>query len=226
MISATSRKGEFWLYISPLFPAALSIVVFYFPALTQAFQFDRKKVYSYKFYLLITCHFTHWNFRHVLVDTLVLLALSYLCISFSFKKNYSFIRYFIYLLIPSILITTSVFIFNPEITYYRGLSAVDWALYAILMVQFYLARHWLWKAGAVTMLFMFCIILTHQVISKQSMLVGDMGEGIVTMPSAHIAGAIAGAACALIYHIIWGKPRVNGRSPRLRRIAKGREDQA
>ncbi|MGD8286677.1 MAG: hypothetical protein PVG08_21345, partial [Desulfobacterales bacterium] len=73
MISATSRKGEFWLYISPLFPAALSIVVFYFPSLTQAFQFDRKKVYSYKFYLLITCHFTHWNFRHVLVDTLVLL---------------------------------------------------------------------------------------------------------------------------------------------------------
>ena len=226
MIPAPSRKKKFLLYISPLFPAAASIVVFYFPALTQAFQFDRKKVYSYKLYLFITCHFTHWNLRHVIIDTLVLLALSYLCIIFSFKKNYSVIRYFIYLLIPSILITTSVLIFNPEITYYRGLSAVDWALYAILMVQIYFARHWLWKAGAVTMLFMFCVILTHQVISKQSMLVGDMGKGIVTMPSAHIAGAISGAACALIYHIICTNLHINSCSPRPRRIAQGREDQA
>jgi len=212
MRSTTSRQSRFLLYIIPLFPAAVSIIVFYLPALTRAFQFDREKVYSYKIYLFITCHFTHWNFRHVIVDTLVLLALSYLCFIFSFKINYSVIRYFIYLLIPSILISTVVLIFNPEIMYYRGLSAVDWALYAILMVQFYFARHWLWKTGALTMLFTFCIILTHQIISKQSMLVGDMGEGIVTMPSAHIAGAISGAACALINHFImeWNSERPDG----------------
>jgi len=202
------------LYIIPLFLSAVSFVVYFLPALAQALQFDRKKVYSYKIYLFITCHFTHWNFRHVVVDTFVLLALSYLCIIFTFEKKYSVIRYVIYLLIASILITTTVLVFNPEIMYYRGLSAVDWALYAILMVQLYFAQHWLWKTGAVTMFFVFCIMLTHQVISKHSMLVGDMGEGIVTLPSAHIAGAISGAVCALIYRFIYRIDPVDDVTPR------------
>jgi uncharacterized membrane protein YGL010W len=138
----------------------------------------------------------------MVIDTLIFLALSYLCISFSFKSKYSIVQYFIYLLIPSILISIAVLIFNPEIKFYRGLSGVDWALYFILMVQLYFAAHWLWKTGAVIMFFLFSSMITHQIISKHSLFVPDMGEGIVTVPSAHIAGAISGLACTLIHHFL------------------------
>ena len=196
------KQNRFLIYIIPIFPVLVSLIIFYIPSLTDTFQFNRKEIFFFFFYLFITCHFTHWNYRHMVIDTLVFLALSYLCISFSFKSRYSIVQYFCYLLIPSILISIAVLVFNPEIKFYRGLSGIDWALYFILMVQLYFAAHWIWKTGAIIMFFLFSLMIIHQIISKHSLFVADMGEGIVTVPSAHIAGAISGIVCTLVYYYI------------------------
>jgi hypothetical protein len=194
------NRGRFSRYLLPLLPVLVSIIVYYIPSLTDDLQFNRKEMFSYKIYLFITCHFTHWNFRHMLVDTFILLVFSYLCILFSFEKKYSSIQYLVYLLVPSIVTTIAVLIFNPEIKFYRGLSAVDWALYGILMVQLYFSKHWFWKTGAAIMLIIFPIKMILQIVTGHSMFVPDMGAGIVNVPIAHIAGATSGMACALIYH--------------------------
>jgi hypothetical protein len=202
MDTGIKKQNRFLIYIIPLFPVFVSIILFYIPSLAYALQFNRKEMFSCKIYLFITCHFTHWNFKHMIIDTFIFLALSYLCIFFSFKSIYSIAQYFIYLLIPSILISIAVLIFNPEINFYRGLSGIDWALYFILMVQLYFAAHWLWKTGAIIMFFLFSLMIIYQIISKHSIFVPDMGEGVVTVPSAHIAGAISGIACTSIYHFL------------------------
>jgi len=100
------------------------------------------------------------------------------------------------------MITCVVLLFNPEIKFYRGLSAVDWALYGILMVQLYFAKHWFWKTGAAMMFIIFPIKIIYQIILKHSMFVPDMGAGIVNMPSAHITGALTGVTCAVVYHFM------------------------
>jgi hypothetical protein len=70
------------------------------------------------------------------------------------------------------------------------------------MVQLYFAKHWIWKTGAIIMFLIFLLMIIYQIITKQSIFVPDIGEGIVTAPSAHIAGAISGIACTLIYNFI------------------------
>ena len=130
------------------------------------------------------------------------LALSYLCLFFRFKKRYSVAQYLVYLFIPSIVATNAVLIFNPEIKFYRGLSALDWALYGILMVQLFYRKHWVWKTGAVFMFILFIIKIIYQIKLKHSLFVPDLGTGIVNMPNAHIAGAISGIACAWIHRLI------------------------
>lgn len=203
------KQNRFSIYIIPIFPAFISIILFYIPSLAHVLEFNRKEIFSYKIYQLITCHFTHWNFRHMVIDTFIFFALSYLCIFFSFKNKYSIGQYFIYLLIPSILISIAVLIFNPEIKFYRGLSGIDWALYFILILQLYFAAHWLFKTGAIIMFFLFLSMMIHQIMSKHSIFVPDMGEGIVAVPSAHIAGAISGIACILIYRVLIKQKRTD-----------------
>ena len=200
MNTGKKKQNRLLIFISPMFPVIVSITLFYLPSLADALQFDREKIFSYKIYLFFTCHFTHWNFRHMLIDTFIFLALSYLCIFFSFKNKYTVMQYFTHLLIPSILIAIAVLVFNPEIKFYRGLSGIDWALYFVLMVQLYFAAHWLWKTGAIMMFFLFLFMMIHQFMSKHSIFVPDMGEGIVTLPSAHIAGAVSGIASMLFCH--------------------------
>jgi hypothetical protein len=202
MNTAIKKQNRLLIYIFPIIPVFVSILLFYIPSLADTLQFNRKEMFSYKIYLFLTCHFTHWNVRHMVIDTFIFFALSYLCIFFSFKSKYSIVQYIIYLLIPSILISTAVLIFNPEIKFYRGLSGIDWALYFILMAQLYFAAHWLWKTGAIIMFFLFSLMMIHQIVSKHSIFVPDMGEGIVTVPSAHIAGALSGIACTLIYRFL------------------------
>lgn len=138
---------------------------------------------------------------------LFFLALSYLCIFFDFEKKYSVTRYLVNLIVASMMITCSVLIFNHEIIFYRGLSAVDWALYGILMVQLCFAKNWFLKTGAAIMFILFPLKITYQIIFKHSMFVPDMGEGIVNMPSAHITGALTGAACAAVYHFVIKKSK-------------------
>ena len=200
MNTGKKKQNRVLIFISPIFPVFVSIILFYMPSLTDALQFNREKIFSYKIYLFFTCHFTHWNFRHMFIDTFIFLALSYGCIFFSFKNKYAIVQYFTNLLIPSILVSIAVLVFNPEIKFYRGLSGIDWALYFVLMAKLYFAAHWLWKTGAIIMFFSFFLMMIHQFVSKHSIFVPDMGEGIVTLPSAHIAGAISGIVCTLVYH--------------------------
>ena len=62
-------RSKFSIYFIPILPALVSIIVYYIPWLTDALQFNREEIFPNKVYLSVTCHFTHWNFRHMFVDT-------------------------------------------------------------------------------------------------------------------------------------------------------------
>jgi hypothetical protein len=65
----SNPRSKFSIYFLPILTALVSIVVYYIPWLTDALQFNREEIFPYKVYLSVTCHFTHWNFRHMFVDT-------------------------------------------------------------------------------------------------------------------------------------------------------------
>ena len=107
---------------------ALAVVVYSFPALAEALQYDRMAVLRGELWRIVTCHWTHWSLDHLLWDLAVFVGLGAACE----QMNRS--RYLICLAAATILIPLAVVIFLPDIETYRGLSGLDSALFSLLVI--------------------------------------------------------------------------------------------
>jgi rhomboid family GlyGly-CTERM serine protease len=130
---------------------------------------------------IVTCHFTHWTYEQLAWDALAFAGLGYACARNSLRAFHAT------LLASVFLIPFAVLAFAPEIVAYRGLSGVGSALFALLLVQ---SRK---SPLAIACAIAFAAKIAFEAVTGGAVFAADMGSGVVSVPVAHIAGAIIGA---------------------------------
>ena len=91
-------------------------------------------------------------------------------------------------LVRAVLIPVAVLLFAPEVGAYRGLSGVASAMFALLLV--FERRRLTWPV--VTVAILFAAKLAFEAVTGGSVFANDLGDGVVAVPVAHLAGALVG----------------------------------
>lgn len=154
-------------------------------------QYDREYILSGELWRMVTCHFTHTNWHHLLLNLTGALLIYTL-----FGSLCSFSLWSLSLAGCITTISTGIFLFHPEVEWYRGLSGV---LHGLLTVGLLGGI----KKG-ITIYFIGLLAMVGKLISEVtfgSPLETELAIGASVISEAHIYGAVAGS---LIFLIFWG----------------------
>lgn len=134
---------------------------------------------------LVTCHLLHWSVQHFVWDALAFVALGAACAKRDLAATV------ITLAAAIFVIPLAVTAFAPEVAVYRGLSGLDSALFALLLVQ--VRSRLAWFCGVA-----FLGKIAFEVMTGAALFASNMGEGVVAVPVAHVAGALVGTITATL----------------------------
>ena len=148
---------------------------------------------------VVTCHFTHFTPEQLLWDGVVFAALAVVC----GRRDW---RAFLLTLLAAIVVIPLAVLLFTDLQAYRGLSGLDSALFALLLVQ---ARSRLAAAFAVG----FGAKMLFELATASTVFVSSLGEGVVPVPAAHLTGAVVGALVAFARNRTDGTNRTDGSAP-------------
>lgn len=158
--------------------------------------YQRDLIAAGELWRLVTGHFVHWSHSHLVWDLCTFLALGAACELRSRK------RLLACLLISAVAIPGVVWLLLPELELYGGLSGIDSALFALLGGQL---AHEQWKRGssaalAMALVFSLAFVLKtgFEMTNGGTVFVGDLAPGIVSVPLAHLAGAVVGVLASVV----------------------------
>jgi rhomboid family GlyGly-CTERM serine protease len=191
VFSAARREGGASLLLTAL---AIAIALLP-PDIIAKFQFDRAAILSDDVYRLFICHWTHWNLNHLVWDTLTFLCLGIACE----RRNRP--QMICAVLFPTLAVPVILLFFKPDMSSYRGLSAIDSALFALLSLT--LLREQLsrrkWPAVLAIGFFIggFLAKTLIEYTQGAAVFVNNTAAHFVPVPLAHLVGAAAGASLSL-----------------------------
>ena len=184
----------------PLVLGAIAVIVTLLPGHLFELQRDSPSLLS-----ILTCHFTHWSYEQLAWDALAFTALGIACARRNARATHAT------LLASVLLIPVAVLAFAPAVSAYRGLSGLASAMFALLLTTVILSeakdppigRDQRAAAGgpssstrlrmtAWVFAGLFIAKLTFESITGGAVFASDMGEGVVAVPVAHLAGALIG----------------------------------
>jgi rhomboid family GlyGly-CTERM serine protease len=183
------------------------------------FQWDfamrRDAVVDGELVRLVTGHFAHFNRAHLLGDALAF-AFWAACL-----EQLGRVRFASTLLVTTMGSSLVFIAFCPDVAEYRGLSAVDCALAAQLIVLGMVNRR---RAGDTAGTLLFAVAglaflgkTAFEFRAGYALLAPDLGDSVSLLPVAHVAGIVLGLACLVSNgpDSTVTPPR-NARQPRLR----------
>lgn len=176
--------------------------------MNELLEFDRIAILHGEVWRLITGHFVHWSAAHLAWDVLAFFALGAIVmglvmgrqpegLSYTRCRTTSQVVRRLALLVAVVIATALIvslflLIFCPEVGKYRGLSAIDSALW--MWAVFIIGER---RVGlALTLLSLFFAKLMIE--SAGAALFA--GGGITVMPVVHLVGAIAGFCGSIVEH--------------------------
>ncbi len=198
--SNTSMKLP-WL---TLLTGVVAVLVFVSPVgVASGLQLDRGAVFQGAYWQLLTGHLTHWSFDHLIWD---LAMFGILGVLVEARSRKAWIRLN---LISALAVSLSVIFIQAELEFYRGLSGLDMALAGYwFVVMFQDCRlkgrsneSWMWGA-ALVLLFSKALF---EIVLGNALFVSNLGDGVVNVPLAHLAGAAVGV-------VFWRYDRKGARS--------------
>ena len=157
--------------------------------MTSLLQFDRTAIMQGEIWRIFTGHLTHWSLSHLIWDILVFLLLAGVIERFSRRRLLACFTS------ASLIISLLVFTFLPEMTFYRGLSGIDSALFVMLLVVFYHQRasgHSLLHKMPYYLLGILFIGKTVFELSTSHAFFVQSSDLFVPVPLAHLGGALVG----------------------------------
>jgi hypothetical protein len=131
---------------------------------------------------ILTCHFTHWSYEQLAWDALAFTALGVACARRNARAAHAT------LLASVLVVPVAVLAFAPEVTAYRGLSGLASAMFALLLTLEWRRLTWPVIAFGIA----FIAKLTYESLTGGAVFASDMGEDVVAVPVAHLAGALIG----------------------------------
>lgn len=96
------------------------------PILSEMLQFDRERIAGGELWRVATAHISHWNLEHLQWDLLMFVVLGAICE----LRNPRHMRACVVLSAASV--SALVYLAFPALTFYRGLSGIDTALFTWL----------------------------------------------------------------------------------------------
>ena len=154
-------------------------------------QFDRDAIMAGEFWRVVTGNLVHWSREHFWLDVGAFLIIG-LLYEPKFGRRYPWL-----LLSSAAAVGISLFVFQPDLHTYRGLSGVDSGQFAGAVAIECLAamkerRRWIWVAPAATI---FCGKIGYEALSGRLFFgtesLGNIGQPV---PLAHVAGVLATGA--------------------------------
>ncbi len=182
------RTHTHFTWSIPLLTVAVVLLSFVLPQANQWLQYDRTAIAQGEWWRFLTSHLTHWTAKHLLWDLLMFAALTICALQISKLRTLGT------LLLSAILIPTTIWIFQPEMIHYRGLSGLDSALYVFVIIELIKKQSTKIKATALwLMLASFAAKVAYEFITGNTLFVQSMGTNISGVPLAHLAGGLTGA---------------------------------
>ena len=179
--------------------------------LIKSLQYDRSAILTGEVWRLVTGNMVHWSSEHFALDVGVFLVVGCLYEPI-IRRAYPWL-----MLATASTVGVVLFLFQPELATYRGLSGVDSGQFAVALgIESLLAwqqrRRWLWvgPAAAVFVLKIFYECGTGQLFFGTESL-GDIGWPV---PLSHAAGvgAVLGfvTLCLLVRNCDFRTETING----------------
>jgi rhomboid family GlyGly-CTERM serine protease len=166
------------------------------PAFANWASLERAAVEAGELWRLLTGHLTHWSVEHLGWDLLVFAS-----IGLFLERDGDRALFLRCTAISAILITLAVWILQPEMASYRGLSGIDCALVTALATS--LLRRALaagrrgFAAGVAVVLLAYLLKVGYELATGQTVFVDIEHSGFDPVPLAHVVGGAVGIVCAL-----------------------------
>jgi hypothetical protein len=171
----------------------LAVAAFFAPGIAEGWQYDRAALARGEWTRWIACHWTHWTGSMLFWDGATFIALGAVCERLDRR------RFLLGVGAAALAIPAAVWVFEPEIELYRGLSGVESALVALLFAllsalllrRAWEAGNWRWS-GLIVLANAAFVGKTAFELLQGATLFADIGAGIATAPLTHVAGLLAG----------------------------------
>ena len=153
----------------------------------QQLRYDAAAISEHQYWRLFSAHFTHLGWSHLWLN------IAGLMLAFIFFASCVSTRYWVFsFFVSSLLISTLIYFFNPEIRWYVGLSGVLHTLFIVGGVADIRVRKWEGIS--------FTVIILAKVIYEQ--IAGPLpgseeAAGGAVLVDAHFYGAMIGLVLAL-----------------------------
>jgi rhomboid family GlyGly-CTERM serine protease len=175
-----------------LLSALLAVGIFSSTGVSAVLQYDRAAIASGELWRLVTCHWTHWSFEHLLWDVSAFAVLAFACASRAPG------RFAWTMALCSLAIPVVVCVGLPEMQTYRGLSGIASALLVLVMcdVSREAPRGLAFACGG--LLVAFTAKVVYEAVTGTCVFVDGAASGFVPVPLAHAVGAGVGAAVGAV----------------------------
>jgi len=184
--------------------ASVALGVSLLPDSGAGLAYQRDSIAAGEVWRFITGHFVHWSHGHLLWDVGTFLALGVAC------EQRSRERLLACLVASVIAIPGVVWFLLPELELYGGLSGIDVALFTLLGAE--LVRDQ-WERGSAAAMAIALVLglavalkIGFEMTNGGTVFVGDLAPGIVSVPLAHLAGALIGLTASALPSRVRGVP--------------------
>ena len=162
------------------------------PALGDALQFQRDAVAGGELWRVVTCHWTHWSWDHLVWDAFPFALLVLLAWRASPRRTLWTLG------LSAVLIPVGAWIFYPQVLTYRGLSGLDSALFLLVALDLCSkatkGRQWATVAVVAALMVGFLAKVLFEVLTGTTVFADS--AFFVPLPLAHLIGAQCGALAA------------------------------
>ena len=175
-------------WICGVFGVAACLMALLPVSLLEVLQYDRERILAGEMWRMYTGHFVHWSVSHLLWDFAVFvpcgLMLEWIRRRFLFAI----------LLLGPFLISGALMILQPDMSTYRGLSALDMSLFSAVCLQ---AMRYckIRNRSSLIVIWGFALFTSFlkpvlELVSGGALFVSNFGDGIQTSPLAHMLGVL------------------------------------
>lgn len=158
--------------------------------------YDRAALAHHELWRLLTCHWVHLSWDHLFWSAVTFLGLGSVCELMDKQKYYATVG------VSALLIPIAVWWSRPDLMIFGGLSGLDCALYALLMVSLIKreirSRSPIWVTFFSLLLVGLAAKITYETVTGLTIFVSNHHSGMVPVPLAHLVGGVVGTGIGLL----------------------------